>query len=88
MNITVSVSLPPLFAPLLDEQVALSQAGSREVFVAQLLRGYLIDQQLRKEFGGSMMQRGQELASYWTGLPSIPPPLSAMTPQWGGKGRL
>jgi hypothetical protein len=44
----VTINIPPMFLPVVDELVQLTQSGSREQWLANVVRGIVIDHQIRK----------------------------------------
>lgn len=72
----ITVSVPPMFVSALDELVQLSQAGSREQWLSNVVRNCVFDYQMRKDFGAQQQARAQQLASYW--------PMPGAMPQFGG----
>ncbi len=70
---TLTIQVPPAFEPALDALVQMSQAGSREQWISNHVRGVLFDYQLSREFGAAKYQRLQQLATVWPG-PLPPPP--------------
>lgn len=69
----ITVSVPPMFLPAIDELARMAQAGSREQWLTQVVRGIVFDFQTRKEFGPQYDARMRQLASLWpTGIPFPP----------------
>jgi len=75
----ISVSIPPTFVQALDELVQVSQAGSREQWLTNVVRNFVFDYQMRKDFGAQQQARAQQLATYW--------PVPGNLPQFGGMPR-
>ena len=69
---SVTISIPPMFLPVVDELVQLTQSGNREQWMANVVRGVVIDYQVRKEFSQNQQARAQQLSGFWTGLPPFP----------------
>ena len=61
----IVVTVPEMFVPVVDRLVAMTQAGSREAWVANVVRGLVIEFQIGQEQQG----RAQELLSQWPVLP-------------------
>lgn len=61
----ITVSIPPQFEQPLNELVSLSQAPSREVWLANVVRNLVLDYQMRKEFTPQQQMRFQQLSAYW-----------------------
>ena len=68
----VTITIPPMFLPVVDELVQLTQSGSREQWLANVVRGIVIDHQIRKEFSPNQQARAQQLSSFWPGLAPFP----------------
>jgi hypothetical protein len=63
----ITVSVPPMFLPAVDELVRLSQSGSREQWLTQVVRGIVFDYQMRKDFAPQQQARAQQLNAFWPG---------------------
>jgi len=61
----ITVNIPPQFEQALNELVNLSQAPSREVWLANVVRNLVLDYQIRKDFGPQQQMRFQQLNAYW-----------------------
>jgi hypothetical protein len=69
-----------MFLPVVDELVQLSQSGTREQWVANVVRGVVLDYQIRKEFSQNQQARAQQLSGFWPGLPAFPHPGQGQRP--------
>ena len=61
----ISIQIPDAFLQPLDELVQQSGAPSREEWVKGLVRNFLFEYQMRKEFGPKQQQRGMQLMTMW-----------------------
>jgi hypothetical protein len=68
----VTINIPPMFLPVVDELVQLTQSGNREQWLANVARGVVIDYQIRKEFSPNQQARAQQLSGFWPGLAPFP----------------
>ena len=59
---SVTISIPPTFLPVVNELVQLSQSGTCEQWVANVVRGVVLDYQIRKEFSQNQQARALCLA--------------------------
>lgn len=75
----ITISVPPMFLPAVDELVQVSQAGSREQWLTNVVRGIVFDYQMRKDFSAQQQARAQQLWSFW--------PAPGPGPQFGGPAR-
>ena len=62
----ITVTVPDQFLPALDELVVQANAGTREQFVENLVRNFIVDYQMRKEFGPPQQQRMIQLMEMWS----------------------
>jgi hypothetical protein len=62
---TIKVTIPPEFDQALTELVTLSQAPSREAWLANVVRNMLFDYQLRKDFAPQQQLRIQQFNGLW-----------------------
>jgi len=62
---TIKVTIPPEFDQALNELVTLSQAPSREAWLANVVRNMLFDYQFRKDFAPQQQLRLQQLNGLW-----------------------
>ena len=63
---TITIKVPDTFLPVMDELVAQTGAGTREVYARNLVAGFLIQYQTGKEFGPTMQTRSQQLMAMWS----------------------
>lgn len=70
----ITIQVPPAFLPVIDELVRLNQAGTREQWLAGVVRGIAFDYQLRKEFTAPSQARLQQLNGLWPAPAPQPQP--------------
>ncbi len=62
----ITISIPDQFLPLLDELVAQAPGvGSREEWVKNFLRNFLLDYQIKKQLGPQYQQMMTYLLGIW-----------------------
>jgi metal-responsive CopG/Arc/MetJ family transcriptional regulator len=61
-----SLTIPNEFLPALDELVTQSGAGSRDLWLRNVVGTLLIQHQVDKEVGPQAQQRTAELGAIWT----------------------
>lgn len=61
-----SLTIPDEFLPALDELVAMTQAGSREQWLRNVVGTALVEFQIQKTFGPQIQQQRMALARYWS----------------------
>jgi hypothetical protein len=76
----VTISIPPMFLPVVDELVQYSQAGTREQWLSNVVRGVVFDYQLRKEFSAPHQKRVEQLNEFWPGPNPFPAALPGHHP--------
>jgi hypothetical protein len=62
----ITIKVPDQFLSVMDELVTQTGAGSREIYLRNLVANILIDYEMRKEFGANMQARTQQLMAMWT----------------------
>ena len=70
----ITVNVPTVFVSAIDELVQGSQAGSREQWLTNVVRGIVFDYQMRKDFAAQQQARAQQLWSFWPGAGPGPQP--------------
>lgn len=63
--VSVTVNIPPQFVKALDELVMQSGAGTRELWMKNVVKGILVDFQVRKHLGAQYQQQATQVASLW-----------------------
>jgi hypothetical protein len=61
----VTVVVPPQFTNALDELVMQTGAGTREVWLKNVVKNILVEYQVRKHLGAQYQQQAMQVANLW-----------------------
>lgn len=63
--VQITLAIPDEFLPLIDQMVAMTAAGTREMWLRTMLGEYLVSMQVQKELAPQAQSRTAELSNYW-----------------------